>query len=158
MTNDSKRYFDDHGQLIGAESSTNKTWADVRPETDENFAINIESEEEKQGLFFSSSKRVEKCVKYKNFVKANEPTPIINEVICEENVDISKITQEKRKLNEHAAIPPPPTMDYYGPASKQSKSDVPFKSDLHEAYAQGVKLLQPKHQKMKISKDYDFMF
>lgn len=154
----SKYNFDSHGkkvELNGKQSET-KTWSDVRPVRTPSppsiGEINIEAE---KGLYFST-KKTEKVVKYKNFVKTQEVTPIANELSDDEN---EKIVPEKRKLvGEHAEIAPPPTYDYYGPIPKHRRPEKPFTSDMRDAMAQGSKSLEHKESNRKLPQHYDFTF
>lgn len=151
-THNSEKYFNDKGLLVESESSQSraKTWSDVRPQV--NTVISIPSEEEspQKGLYFTSNK---KAVKYKNFVQGS--TMIVNELNDEDSNQHKKST--KRKEITHAEIPPPPTFEYYGPSVKQYRTDIPFTSDLQEAYDQGMQQLEKKKGKANISEQYNFI-
>ncbi|XP_075984787.1 coiled-coil domain-containing protein 174 [Anticarsia gemmatalis] len=129
-----------------------KTWADVRPrmKTPPPPDIGDLTDISQKGLYFSSNKKKENVVKYKNFVKAQEPTPIVNEV---DDVD-----EEIRNTESNNEIAPPPTYDYYGPVAKKTKFQKPFQSDIREAYAQGAKSLETKSSERKLPQHYDFTF
>ncbi|CAK1545687.1 unnamed protein product [Leptosia nina] len=156
--------FDQRGHKIVAETSfektVNKTWDDVRKSiANQGREVTpppptIGEINEQKGLFFTSKKH-DKSIKYKNFVKADEPTPIQNE-LSDEDEDIRR--PSKRKNENNAEIPPPPTYEYYGPVPKTSKSKTPFNSDIREAFAQGTKSLESKSNGIHLSSHYDFTF
>ncbi|XP_049886126.1 coiled-coil domain-containing protein 174 [Pectinophora gossypiella] len=136
-----------------------KTWSDVLPKPKTppppvicDFTSDTEN---KKGLYFSTFKKSQHNIQYKNFVKAQEPTAIINELSDGESDGESK--SEKRQLeSDHAEIPPPPTYEYYGPQAKKAKSHKPFESDIREAFAQGTKNLEPKASNRRLPQQYDF--
>lgn len=154
--------FDDSGNssLPAAAATAKKSWSDVRPrvKTPPPPIISNFDLDEQKGLYFSSSsKKPSTSMKYKNFVKPQEPTPIENELSDDDSSPA--VRPEKRKHNaDHTEIAPPPTYDYYGPTPKQQKSQKPFTSDIREAFAQGTKSLEAKCQDRQLSKDYDFTF
>ncbi|CAK1593834.1 unnamed protein product [Parnassius mnemosyne] len=150
--------FDEKGKMVSSDRNTtiSKTWADVRPKTPPPPVIES-VEESPKGLFFTT-KKVD--VKYKNFVKAPEPNPIVNEVSDDENSNGEGRQKPNKRKSDVVSkeIPPPPTYDYYGPVTKQSKVKKPFSSDLREAFTQGAKSLEPKVSNRQLSKNYDFTF
>lgn len=173
----SNHSFDNQGKMVP--SAESKTWSDVRPEA--TFPpSDIGDLTEQKGLYFSSKKQNEpgpshvetipvappptsniryKEVKYKNFVRPQEPTPIVNELIDDDESNIDKINHKQNSNNSSGLeVAPPPTYDYYGPVPKKQKFVKPFESDIREAYAQGAKSLEVKTKSRQISKDYDFMF
>lgn len=95
-------------------------------------------------------------VLYRNFVRAQDPTPIINEI--DDNRESHDENLERHSETNHAEIAPPPTYDYYGPAAKRGRQreENPFQSDLREAYEQGVKSLHKGPSSHKLSQLYDF--
>lgn len=150
--------FDENGKLITQEQ-TCKTWDDVRPKTKTPPPPEIgdlTEAKELKGLYFSTSKKHN--LKYKNFVKIQEPVPIENEI--EDEVDRDDIKKIEKRRHDHSSveIEPPPTYDYYGPVPKNIRSEKPFHSDLREAYSQGAKSLEPKSSTRQLSKFYDFVF
>ncbi|XP_053615330.1 coiled-coil domain-containing protein 174 isoform X2 [Plodia interpunctella] len=153
--------FDDKGNLVDAQTKApvKKTWADVRRKKSPSPPdINYVNEE--KGLYFSTSKKNEK-VKYRNFVKSQEPSPIINELDDDNNGGKNNQNKSEERISDkdHAEIAPPPIYDYYGPPpTKYSKHEKPFKSDIREAYAQGAKSLEVKSNTKKIPRHYDFTF
>ncbi|CAH0596298.1 unnamed protein product [Chrysodeixis includens] len=165
-TSSNASVFDDKGNCVGsnATATATKTWADVRPlpKTPPPPEIGELNEIQPQkGLYFTSSKKNEMAVKYRNFVKAQEATPIVNEL--EETEPTSSTSSyksvEKRKHESAGAeVPPPPTFEYYGPTIKQTKFDIPFQSDIREAYSQGAKSLEPKSSNRQLPQHYDFTF
>ncbi|CAH2054569.1 unnamed protein product, partial [Iphiclides podalirius] len=149
--------FDEKGNAFSSDTNAApKTWAEVRPRTPPPPVIGPIEEESPKGLFFTTKKA---NVKYKNFVKATEPTPIENELSDDENCAEGNERPEKRKSEGNSTeVPPPPTYEYYGPVPKHSKSNKPFHSDLGEAYSQGAKSLEPKASNRQLPKHYDFTF
>ncbi|XP_063623078.1 coiled-coil domain-containing protein 174 [Cydia splendana] len=168
-------FFDDKGNVVSSDRSPSsrnsrsderpkvKTppppmWSDVRPiENASPPPIISDLEPEQKGLYFTS-KKSKPNVQYKNFVKTSEPTPIQNEISDEEVDERQKDSEKRRHNSHHAQIAPPPTYDYYGPASKKTKNHKPFESDIREAYAQGSKSLKPKSSRERIPPNYDFTF
>lgn len=154
----SKFNFDSRGNKIELNKEIeNKTWSDVRrPITPPPPTIGDLSDDTQKGLYFTT-KKAEKVVKYKNFVKSQEATPIANELSDEE--ESIRCMPEKRKFNvEHAEIAPPPTYDYYGPTPKHTRVEKPFSSNMREAMAQGNKSLETKESNRKLPQHYDFTF
>ncbi|CAH0731927.1 unnamed protein product, partial [Brenthis ino] len=154
----SKFNFDLRGNKIELnKENQNKTWSDVRrPKTPPPPTIGDLSDDTQKGLYFTT-KKTEKVVKYKNFVKSQEATPIANELSDEE--ESIRCVPEKRKFNvEHAEIAPPPTYDYYGPTPKHTRLEKPFSSNMREAMAQGSKSLETKESNRKLPQHYDFTF
>lgn len=151
------QYFDERGNVVSSETN-NKTWDDVRPKVKTPPPPEIgdlSNIDEQKGLYFSTSTK--KNVKYKNFVKSQEPTPIINELADDFEENISNI--EKRKYDSGGIeIEPPATYEYYGPVPKHVRSEKPFYSDLREAYSQGTKSLEAKSSSRQLSNQYDFTF
>ncbi|XP_045454426.1 coiled-coil domain-containing protein 174 [Melitaea cinxia] len=164
-SNDRSKYsFDVRGNKLETETSESgksKTWSDVRPVAAPPPPIigdlSVVSDAQK-GLYFST-KKTKPVVKYKNFVRAEELTPI-NDELNDEDVSVVKKTKpEKRNQNSnHAEIEPPLTYEYYGPNTKYSRTEKPFTSDLREAIAQGSKRLEPKESNIQLPKHYDFTF
>lgn len=154
----SKSSFDD---IVEPEySQVSKSWSDVRPEG--RAAEHMPFDElDQKGLYFSSVKKPEKNrdVKFRNFVRSQEvPVLFTNEVVDVESAVQEKVPQKRaRQETSYVEIAPPPTFDYYGPTTKYSKSEVPFTSDIQEAYAQGIKVLEKKREKPKLSAQYDFI-
>lgn len=166
--------FDERGQKL--DSRERKTWSDVRPKAATPPPPDIGDLNEQGGLYFSTKKQEpsssvannrpvspppitgKKEVKYKNFVRPQEPTPIVNE-LSDDEIEVER-QEPRRETNQMsgAEVAPPPTYDYYGPVPKKQKFDTPFESDIREAYAQGAKSLEAKSKCREISKDYDFMF
>lgn len=136
-----------------------KTWTDVRPrsKTPPPPDIGDLSESSQKGLYFTSNKKKENNVKYRNFVKAQEPTPIVNEIYELEDAfeDREDTRDPESSITE---VAPPPTYDYYGPVAKKAKFKKPFESDVREAYAQGAKSLEAKISNRKLPQHYDFTF
>ncbi|CAB3233552.1 unnamed protein product [Arctia plantaginis] len=136
-----------------------KTWTDVRPsrKTPPPPDIGDLSESSQKGLYFTSNKKKENNVKYRNFVKAQELTPIVNEVYEPEDA-----FENREDTRDHETsgteVAPPPTYDYYGPVAKKAKFKKPFESDIREAYAQGAKSLETKNSNRKLPQHYDFTF
>ncbi|KAI5645785.1 hypothetical protein NE865_02055 [Phthorimaea operculella] len=155
----SKYVFDDKGQKVSEEGAATKTWSDVRPKVKTppppDISDFIAAQEEQKGLYFSSKKP--QSMKYRNFVKVQEPVPIQNELSDDEESDGGERKPAKRKYNaNHVEVPPPPTFEYYGPVNKKTKPKNPFESDLREAFAQGAKSLETKPSNRKLLKEYDF--
>lgn len=158
--------FDDKGNKVGSNNATaTKTWADVRPRPETPPAPEIGDLNEipqNKGLYFSSAKKNDgNSFKYRNFVKAQEPTPIVDELDDTDATDsvADNARTEKRKHDpESVEVPPPPTFEYYGPTIKQTKFDKPFESDIREAYSQGAKSLETKSSGRQLPKHYDFTF
>ncbi|XP_050354752.1 coiled-coil domain-containing protein 174 isoform X2 [Nymphalis io] len=157
----SKYSFDTRGNRTksdSTENNKNKSWSDVRPVNIPPPPIIGDISEAQKGLYFST-KKDEIVVKYKNFVRAEDPTPINNELCDEEDFGMERTKPEKRKCNSGGVeVEPPPTYEYYGPTSKQTRSEKPFTSDLREAMAQGSKSLEPKESTRQLPKCYDFTF
>lgn len=179
--------FDDSGSMVGMNGGPAKTWSDVRPKatTYPNHQLLETSDVDPQkGLYFSSKQQyhdnkaptsssfvklipppppvsdiiTKRDVKYKNFIKADEPTtPIVNELSDDDDNDAEVRVIDKRP-KDGTEIAPPPTYDYYGPIPKRVKHQKPFDSDIHEAFDQGKKSLETKSSNRQISKDYDFTF
>lgn len=155
--------FDDSGKSVNPEliAPIQKTWSDVRPRVKTPPAPIISDIilDDRKGLYFSSFKNQSANMTYKNFVKSQESVPIENEICEEEDCSADKRLPEKRKNEmKHIEIAPPPTYDYYGPTPKQSRFKKPFESDIREAFAQGTKSLEAKHNDRQLSKQYDFTF
>ncbi|CAG9568038.1 unnamed protein product [Danaus chrysippus] len=146
--------FSKEGRKIDSDNKT-KSWSEVRPvKTPPPPNISDITDDTNKGLYFTT-KKPETVVKYKNFIKATEPTPIVNELSDDEDVQ----RQPESKFNGNKAeIAPPPTYEYYGPEAKYRKTDKPFKSDIREAMEQGTKSLETKESNRKIGKHYDFTF
>lgn len=152
--------FDFKGKKVKSTGSpaTSKSWADVRPQPGTPPPPDISDYQEEKGLYFSTAKNtVAPKVLYRNFVKAQEPTPIINEV-DDESKKFGDENLERHPEENHVEIAPPPTYDYYGPVAKRSRQydQNPFQSDLREAYEQGVKSLHKGPSNRKLSHVYDF--
>lgn len=152
--------FDFKGRKVKETESpaTSKSWVDVRPKPQTPPPPDINDYSEQKGLYFSTAKNTSAPnVLYRNFVKAQEPTPIINEV-DDYSTKFDDVNLERNSVENHAEIAPPPTYDYYGPVAKRSRpSDQnPFQSDLREAYEQGVKSLHKGPSSHKLSQLYDF--
>lgn len=133
-----------------------KTWADVRPKVKTPPPPDIGDLTEltqSKGLYFSSVKNDNK-VKYRNFVKAQESVPIINEL----NESYSEPNKSRETDLHGTEVAPPPSYEYYGPVPKKAKYQKPFESDIREAYAQGAKSLETKSGNHKLSQHYDFTF
>lgn len=152
--------FDGHGKTIQADTTkpaSTKTWADVRPKPKTPPPPDI-SDVVQKGLYFTTAKKPEGSLKYKNFIKTQDPTPIVNE-LEEKDCDYNEGNPMKRHSDSsYANIAPPPTYAYYGPVPKQSRPNKPFESDLREAYAQGAKSLETKANNIKLPSHYDFTF
>lgn len=152
--------FDFKGSKVKAQTetpATSKSWADVRPKPRTPPPPNISDYQEQKGLYFSTAKNTSvPKVLYRNFVQAQDPTPIINEIDDNRRSDDEYL--ERRPEENHADFAPPPTYDYYGPVVKRSRQSEqnPFQSDLREAYEQGVKSLHKGPSKHKLSQQYDF--
>ncbi|KAJ8711710.1 hypothetical protein PYW08_008664 [Mythimna loreyi] len=164
-TSGNSSIFDDKGNKVDSkETAATKTWADVRPRVSTPPPPEIgelTDITQNKGLYFSSSKNNDgpsKNFKYRNFVKAQEPTPIVDEL--EDTDAVADDTRrEKRKLDSGSVeVPPPPTFEYYGPTIKQTKFEKPFESDIREAYSQGAKSLETKSSGRQLPKHYDFTF
>ncbi|CAG4960000.1 unnamed protein product [Colias eurytheme] len=151
----SKYTFDNQGNK--RDSNIQKTWSDVRPKTPPPPDIGDVSNIEPKGLYFTTKKQ-EKTVKYKNFIKAQEVVPIQNELSDEEDETKNKRPEKRKHESNHAEIAPPPTYEYYGPVPKNVKSKTPFHSDIRESFAQGAKSLEAKPSSIHLSKHYDFTF
>ncbi|XP_047988785.1 coiled-coil domain-containing protein 174 [Leguminivora glycinivorella] len=173
----SNYFFDDKGNMVSSDGSPPSrnsrsgerpkvktppppTWSDVRPvRNDSPPPVISDFEPEQKGLYFTSKKSIPKHnVKYKNFVKTSEPTPIQNEISDDEVEERQNDTEKRSHDSSHAQIAPPPTYDYYGPVPKKAKNHKPFESDIREAYAQGSKSLEPKSSRERIPPNYDFTF
>nr|XP_049693727.1 coiled-coil domain-containing protein 174 [Helicoverpa armigera] len=153
--------FDDKGNMVGKKDPpATKTWADVRPrvKTPPPPEIGDVSEITKGLYFSSSSNKEERPVKYRNFVRAQEPTPIIDELEDANPVPEETRTEKRKHDSVGVEVPPPPTFEYYGPTIKQTKFDKPFESDIREAYSQGAKSLETKSSGRQLPKHYDFTF
>lgn len=164
-TSGNANVFDDKGKIVGSNAAiatATKTWADVRPppKTPPPPEIGELNETQQQkGLYFTSSKKNDIAVKYRNFVKAQEPTPIVNELEeTDPTLTSNKVAEKRKHESTSVEIPPPPTFEYYGPTIKQTKFDKPFESDIREAYVQGAKSLEPKSSNRQLPKHYDFTF
>ena len=155
--------FDDKGnKVVTKEVTATKTWADVRPRAKTPPPPEIGDLNEiplNKGLYFSTSKKNGgSSVKYRNFVKAQEPTPIVDE-LEDTDSEASNARTEKRKHDSNSVeVPPPPTFEYYGPTIKQTRFEKPFESDIREAYSQGAKSLETKSSGRKLPQHYDFTF
>lgn len=175
--------FDDSGSVVGGFTPA-KSWSEVRPKAKtapSPAPLDINDIEIQKGLYFSSKQQKEdniipssvneriiprtpiisnvgtkRDVKYKNFVRSEEPTPIVNE-LNDDETDVQVRVNDKRSI-DGAEIAPPPTYDYYGPIPKKVKHQKPFQSDIREAYDQGTKSLESKSSSRQLSKDYDFTF
>lgn len=142
----------------------NKTWAEVRPDVEPPPPPLIGDITEQNSLYFTTKKgtkppdphnKLASKIKFRNFVRAQEPTPIIDEMLSETSVS----EPGNEQLNSYSTeIAPPPTYDYYGPVPKQPRIQKPFLSDINEAYAQGSKSLESKSRDLQLSKQYDFTF
>lgn len=179
--------FDDSGSMVGVDSFTPaKTWTDVRPIAKNPLPPDISDIELQKGLYFSSKQQqddnkapnslvnvrkrnetppppisnvnTKRDIKYKNFVKSEEPTPIVNELSDDEEDNEVQVRVNDKTRIDGAEIAPPPTYDYYGPIPKKVKHQKPFSSDIREAYDQGKKSLEAKSSSRQLSKDYDFTF
>ncbi|KAM3961204.1 coiled-coil domain-containing protein 174 [Aphomia sociella] len=153
--------FDATGKMVDLQTNkpAEKSWSDVRPRVKTPPPPIIGDINEQKGLYFSTVKKSESNVKYRNFVKAQEETPIVNELDESENNEVQSHRLKKRSHEtNHTEIAPPPTYDYYGPVPKHSKHDKPFESDIREAYAQGSKSLETKLSNRQLPKHYDFTF
>lgn len=153
--------FDDKGRSTSDKSTKSKTWSEVRPIQD-TLPLPVESETiigpEEKGLYFSTAKKDLK-LKYKNFVKGQEPTPILNELSDKDSNTVCEKSQKGvKRMRESSEIAPPPTYEYYGPVPSHKKSKKPFESDIREAYDQGAKSLEPKSSNRQLPKHYDFTF
>lgn len=161
-TSGNSNIFDDKGNKLGnKEATATKTWADVRPraKTPPPPEIGDLNEIQNKGLYFSSSKKNDgPTVKYRNFVRAQEPTPIIDELEETDSVASNTRTEKRKHDSVSVEVPPPPTFEYYGPTIKQTKFDKPFESDIREAYSQGAKSLETKSSGRKLPQHYDFTF
>lgn len=152
--------FDFKGRKVKSSESnaTSKSWADVRPKPRTPPPPDISEYQEQKGLYFSTAKNTfaPKDL-YRNFVKAQDPTPIFNEVE-DHSKKLNDVNLERHPAENHAEIAPPPTYDYYGPVTKRSRQhdQNPFTSDLTEAYEQGVKSLHKGPSSHKLSQIYDF--
>lgn len=154
--------FDTKGRIV--EPPKAKTWSDVRPRLATPPPPDIGPMTSNKGLYFSSAK--EDCkktdFKYKNFVKTQEPEPIVNELSDDDDDDVeinrNPVPGKRKTTTEGTGIAPPATYDYYGPTPKHFKSKKPFESDIREAYAQGTKSLETKESSRQLSNDYDFTF
>ncbi|CAG9112698.1 unnamed protein product [Plutella xylostella] len=148
--------YDDTGRVLDPQPSASKTWSEVRPRIKTPPPPMIGDINEAKGLYFSTAKKENSTMKYKNFVKPQEPVPIVNELSDDEDkVEITK--PDKRKLtSNHTEIAPPPTYDYYGPVPKHSKASKPFDSDIREAYDQGSNSLKKQGSNRQLSQRYDF--
>ncbi|KAJ8709141.1 hypothetical protein PYW07_008967 [Mythimna separata] len=168
-TSGNSSIFDDKGNKVGSKETTataTKTWDDVRPRVSTPPPPEIgelTDFTQNKGLYFSSSKKndgtsASNNFKYRNFVKAQEPTPIVDELEDTDAV-VEDTRREKRKHDsEGVEVPPPPTFEYYGPTIKQTKFAKPFESDIREAYSQGAKSLETKSSGRQLPKHYDFTF
>ncbi|XP_034836101.1 coiled-coil domain-containing protein 174 [Maniola hyperantus] len=160
-SDDSMYVFDTQGRRIKPDIDINKdkTWSDVRRmKTPPPPVIGDLTDIAQKGLYFST-KKTEAMVKYKNFVKFQEPVPINNELSDEEETVNTRSKPDKRKDgSEYVEIEPPSTFDYYGPVPKHRKADKPFSSDLREAMAQGNKSLERKESNRRLPQHYDFTF
>lgn len=164
-TSGNSSMFDDKGNKVGSsEVTATKTWADVRPrvKTPPPPEIgDINEVTQNKGLYFSSSKKKDgnsNSFKYRNFVKAQEPTPIVDEIEDTDSVADNTRREKRKHDSESVEVPPPPTFEYYGPTIKQTKFDKPFESDIREAYSQGAKSLETKSSGRQLPKHYDFTF
>ncbi|XP_038207342.1 coiled-coil domain-containing protein 174 [Zerene cesonia] len=155
VSHKSEYTFDNQGSKL--DSKQKKTWSDVRPATPPPPNIGDVSNIEQKGLYFTT-KKPEKIVKYKNFIKAPEVFPIHNELSDEEDQSNKKRLEKRKHESNHAEIAPPPTYEYYGPVPKNAKSKAPFHSDIRESFAQGAKSLEAKPSSIHLSKHYDFTF
>lgn len=161
-SDNSSYVFDKQGRRVEPMDDDNdktKTWADVRRvKTPPPPVIGDLTDMEQKGLYFST-KKTETVVKYKNFVKAQEPVPINNE-LSDEDDDINTRYKPVMRNNssEYVEIEPPATYDYYGPTPKHRKTYKPFNSDIREAMAQGNKSLERKESNRRLPQHYDFTF
>lgn len=164
-TSGNSSIFDDKGNKLGSsEITATKTWADVRPRAKTppppEIGDLLEITQNK-GLYFSSSKKNDgnsNNFKYRNFVKAQEPTPIVDELEDTDSVADNTRREKRQHDTESVDVPPPPTFEYYGPTIKQTKFDKPFESDIRESYSQGAKSLETKSSGRQLPKHYDFTF
>lgn len=151
--------FDFKGRKVKATESpaTGKSWADVRPKPQTPPPPDLSDYQEQKGLYFSTATNTSgpKAL-YRHFVKAQELSPIVNEVADSKTFEDENL--ERLPAQNHIEIAPPPTYDYYGPAAKCSRQhdQNPFHSDLREAYEQGVKSLHKGPSNHKLSQLYDF--
>ncbi|KOB64457.1 Uncharacterized protein OBRU01_24240 [Operophtera brumata] len=179
--------FDDSGSIVGDSFTPAKTWSDVRPKAKTPPPPDISDIELQKGLYFSSKQQqddnkaprssvnertrleappppvisnvsTKRDIKYKNFVKSEEPTPIVNELSDDEGENEVQVRVNEKRSIDGTEIAPPPTYDYYGPIPKKVKHQKPFTSDIREAYDQGKKSLEAKSSSRQLSKDYDFTF
>lgn len=147
--------FNKDGRKIHSDNKT-KSWSEVRPmNTPPPPNISDITDDTNKGLYFTT-KKPETIVKYKNFIKATEPTAIVNELSDDEE-DVQRQSEGNVSCSK-AEISPPPTYEYYGPEAKYRKADKPFKSDIREAMEQGARSLETKESNRKIGKQYDFTF
>ncbi|XP_031770480.2 coiled-coil domain-containing protein 174 [Galleria mellonella] len=161
-SNKSNYSFDSTGRMVNLETNTpiEKSWSDVRPRVKTPPPPTIGDVTEQKGLYFSTVKKPEHSVKYRNFIKAQEEvTQIVNE-LDEHNDGEDQTSRPGKRTHEtkHTEIAPPPTYDYYGPTPKHLKYEKPFDSDIREAYAQGSKSLETKTSNRQLPKHYDFTF
>lgn len=145
--------FDTQGRKQNEEKAE-KSWSDVRNVNPPPPPIISDLSDDSKGLYFTT-KKPEKVLKYRNFVQAQEPVPIENEI---ENDNDLENNNEEELSNVSARIEPPATFDYYGPVSKQRRTQKPFNSDMYEAYAQGSKSLEHRDTSRKLPSKYDFTF
>lgn len=158
--NDSLYTFDPQGRMVSSDSKmeVKKTWSDVRPKVKTPPPPDIGEITTQKGLYFTSSKNAEPVVKYRNFVRAQEPTLIVNELGGNESIGRENVADQDAADPNHAEIAPPPIYEYYGPVPKYSRPNKPFESDIREAYAQGAKSLETKSSHRKLPQHYDFSF
>ncbi|XP_059051974.1 coiled-coil domain-containing protein 174 [Achroia grisella] len=160
--NKSNYSFDTTGRMINLETNmpVEKRWSDVRPRVKTPPPPIIGDISEEKGLYFSTVKKPGHNVKYRNFIKAHEDTPIVNEIDENEDAVQDRSNRPVKRANEtnHIEVAPPPTYDYYGPVPKHVKFEKPFVSDIREAYAQGSKSLETKTSNKQLPKHYDFTF
>lgn len=180
--------FDNSGSMVGVDASIPaRKWSEVRPKAKTPPPPDLNDfEQQQKGLYFSSKQqkedgivqsvnvkqwpktlpppvisnvRTKRDVKYRNFVKSEDSTAIVNELsdIDDDETDREINTKDKRRI-DGGEVAPPPTYDYYGPVPKKVKHQKPFQSDLREAYDQGTKSLESKASSRQLSKDYDFSF
>ena len=161
-TSGNSSVFDNKGNKFGSNDAPAKTWADVRPtaKTPPPPEIGDLSDfKQNKGLYFTSAKnKDDKCFKYRNFVKAQEPTPIVNELDDSDSGADNIRTETGSYDLDSVEVPPPPTFEYYGPTIKKTRFEKPFESDIRESYSQGAKSLEPKSSGRKLPKHYDFTF
>lgn len=134
------------------------SWAEVRPKQRTPSPPNLSDYVEQKGLYFSTAKtRLEPKLLYTNFVRAQEPTLIVNELDVN-SVEVNDENSERPSDENYTVIPPPPTYDYYGPqpVRSQQREQNSFQSDLREAYEQGVRSLNKGPSRRKLSELYDF--